>query len=92
MPNAQCPIPNAPVVLFRIQDFGIGIPKEDQEKLFEVFYRCSNVGEIVGTGLGLAIVKRSVELHGGAIAFESEVGVGTTFTVLLPCDRLPRTL
>ena len=84
--NYQLPITNYPIVIFRIRDFGIGIPKADQEKLFEAFYRCSNVGEIKGTGLGLAIVKKAVELHGGAIAFESEVGVGTTFTVILPAS------
>ena len=75
------------VVIFRIKDSGIGIPKEDQQKMFEAFYRCSNVGEIKGSGLGLAIVKKAVDLHGGAIALESEVGVGTTFTVILPAVR-----
>ncbi len=84
--NYQLPITNYPSVIFHIRDFGIGIPKEDQEKLFEAFYRCSNVGEIKGTGLGLAIVKKAVDLHGGAIALESEVGAGTTFTVILPAS------
>lgn len=84
--NHQLPITNYPSVIFHIRDFGIGIPKEDQEKLFEAFYRCSNVGEIKGTGLGLAIVKKAVDLHGGAIALESSVGVGTTFTVILPAS------
>lgn len=78
------PIRSDPVVIFRIQDSGIGIPKEDQHKLFEAFHRCSNVGDIKGTGLGLAIVKKAVELHGGAIAFDSKVGVGTTFIIILP--------
>jgi signal transduction histidine kinase len=82
--EALSPIRSDPVVIFRIQDSGIGIPKEDQDKLFEAFHRCSNVGEIKGTGLGLAIVKKAVELHGGAIAFESKVGVGTTFIIILP--------
>lgn len=71
-------------VIFRIQDNGIGIPPEDRERLFESFHRASNVGVIPGTGLGLAIVKKCVELHSGQIAVESEVGVGTTFTVTLP--------
>lgn len=70
--------------IFRIQDQGIGIPAEDQERLFDAFYRASNVDTIPGTGLGLAIVKRCVEAHGGEIAMQSEVGVGTTFTVTLP--------
>lgn len=72
----------------RIQDRGIGIPPEDQTKLFEPFHRGRNVGTLPGTGLGLAVVKKAVELHGGAIAFESEVGVGTTFTVTLPLYQI----
>ncbi|MCL1470540.1 hybrid sensor histidine kinase/response regulator [Argonema antarcticum] len=72
-------------VIFRIQDRGIGIPEEDLGKLFEPFHRCNNVGGIAGNGLGLTIVKKAVDLHGGAIAVESEVGVGTTFIVTLPC-------
>jgi len=70
--------------IFEIKDSGIGIPPEDRERLFEVFHRGSNVGNISGTGVGMAIVKQAVELHGGAIAFESQVGAGTTFTVSLP--------
>ncbi len=73
--------------LFRIQDRGIGIPLEDQAQLFEPFHRSRNVGTISGTGLGLAIVKKCVEHHGGQIAVESEVGVGTTFTIRLPLCR-----
>jgi signal transduction histidine kinase len=71
-------------VTFRIQDRGIGIPPKDQERLFEAFYRSSNVGTISGTGLGLAIVKRCVDVHGGQITVESEVEMGTTFTITLP--------
>lgn len=70
--------------IFQIQDSGIGIPPEDQERLFETFHRSQNVGNIPGTGLGLAIVKNSVNVHGGKISVHSEVGKGTTFTVLLP--------
>ncbi len=73
-------------VTFRIGDQGIGIPPEDQAQLFDAFYRSSNVGTISGTGLGLAIVKKCVDLHGGQIAVESEVGLGTTFTVILPLN------
>lgn len=72
------------LAVFRILDEGIGIPKEDQERLFETFHRGTNVGTISGTGLGLAIVKRSVDLHGGNISCHSEVGTGTAFTVTLP--------
>jgi signal transduction histidine kinase len=73
--------------VFRIQDQGIGIPKEDLQYLFESFYRGSNVGAISGTGLGLTIVKNSVDLHGGQMAVDSEVGVGTTFTITLPLNN-----
>jgi len=69
---------------FQIQDEGIGIPLNDQERLFSSFYRASNVGNISGTGLGLAIVKKAVDLHQGKITVKSEVGVGTTFLVSLP--------
>lgn len=71
-------------IVFRIQDHGIGIPKVDQKRLFETFHRASNAKSISGTGLGLAIVKQSVESHGGAITFESQENVGTTFIVALP--------
>lgn len=74
----------AECILLQIQDHGIGIPLDAQEHLFEAFYRATNVNEIQGTGLGLAIVKKCVDLYGGTIAFNSEVGVGSTFTVSLP--------
>ncbi|BAY47480.1 multi-sensor signal transduction histidine kinase [Scytonema sp. HK-05] len=74
-------------VIFRIQDEGIGIPEEDQSKLFTSFFRSSNTGNLPGTGLGLTIVKNAVELHGGQITLESQVGVGTTFTVILPLNK-----
>ena len=70
--------------IFLIQDRGIGIPTTDRANLFDSFHRATNVGTISGTGLGLAIVKKSVDLHGGNISVESEVGVGTTFIVTIP--------
>jgi signal transduction histidine kinase len=75
------------LVIFQIQDSGIGIPCEDQQRLFESFHRANNVGNIPGTGLGLAIVKKSVDLHGGKISVKSEVGVGTAFTVTIPLSK-----
>lgn len=75
-------------VVFQIRDRGIGIPIEDQQRLFETFHRATNVGTIAGTGLGLAIVKKCVDVHQGQIAVESEIGVGTTFTVTLPIYNL----
>ncbi len=71
-------------VTFKVQDFGIGIPQEAQQQLFESFHRADNVGSIPGTGLGLAIVKRSVDLHGGKISVDSTVDRGSTFTITIP--------
>lgn len=71
-------------VIFEIQDEGIGIPVEDQNRLFESFHRAKNAGNIPGTGLGLTIVQKSVNLHNGNISLVSKVGVGTTFQVRLP--------
>ena len=74
------------VAILKIQDKGIGIPELDQQRLFESFYRASNVQSLQGTGLGLVIVKKCVEAHQGKISFTSQVGVGTTFTVTLPLN------
>ncbi len=71
-------------VVFCIQDQGIGIPYQEQQEIFESFYRGTNVGKIKGTGLGLAIVKSCIELHQGCLEVNSEVGVGTEFVVTLP--------
>lgn len=71
-------------VVFRISDQGIGIPTEDQGRLFEEFHRAKNTGRIPGTGLGMSIVKKSVEAHSGSMEVDSKEGVGTAFTVRLP--------
>lgn len=73
--------------IFQVIDLGIGIHPEDQENLFEPFYRGKNVNSIAGSGLGLAIVKNYVELLKGKISFTSEIGLGTTFTVILPLNN-----
>lgn len=75
-------------ILFIVKDYGIGIKKEDQDKLFETFYRGKNIGKIEGTGLGLSIVKRCVESHGGKVTFESKLDKGTTFYVTIPMMAL----
>ncbi len=69
-----------------VEDSGIGISPDDVGNLFERFFRAGSATEqaIPGTGLGLAISKGIVEAHGGAIAVTSELGHGSTFTVLLP--------
>ncbi|MDX1993711.1 MAG: ATP-binding protein [bacterium] len=71
-------------ILLSVRDQGIGIPPEDQPRLFETFFRASNTRKIEGTGLGLAIVKSCVEAQGGTISFESEPGAGTTFHLKFP--------
>jgi len=72
--------------IFKVKDEGIGIPLENQKRLFESFYRADNVKNISGTGLGLFIVKKYIDISGGNISVESQVGVGTTFTVTLPLN------
>ncbi|RIW17135.1 hybrid sensor histidine kinase/response regulator [Algoriphagus lacus] len=67
-----------------IVDKGIGIPKAEQNKLFDRFFRAGNVGIIEGSGLGLSIVKKCLEVLHGEITFESEAGKGTTFHVTIP--------
>ena len=76
-------------LLFQVRDEGIGIPLQDQEKLFEAFHRASNVGDIPGTGLGLSIVKRYVEFQGGTIQVTSMPGEGTTMVIKLPLNPAP---
>jgi two-component system NtrC family sensor kinase len=72
-------------VILRVRDSGPGIPTADQPYLFDKFFRASNVPEdLPGTGLGLSIVKSIVDNHNGRIWVESNLGEGTTFTVVLP--------
>ena len=73
-------------VVLEVQDTGIGIPTEDQERLFQKFYRVRSPDThgIQGTGLGLAIVRSIVEAYGGQIGLESFPRLGSTFTVRLP--------
>jgi two-component system, OmpR family, phosphate regulon sensor histidine kinase PhoR len=72
-------------VILRVSDSGIGILQKDQPYIFDKFYRSDEaIDHYQGTGLGLSIVKSIVEQHGGRIWVQSEVGQGTTFTVMLP--------
>jgi PAS domain S-box-containing protein len=70
-----------------ITDEGIGIPEEEQSKLFGQFYRASNAQNHKGTGLGLHIVKQYLELLGGTINFMSKPNVGSTFTLKIPINH-----
>lgn len=69
-----------------VQDTGIGIPKEDQKRLFENFFRASNAAKYTadGTGLGLSLAKSLVHLSGGKIGFTSDVTSGSEFWFTLP--------
>ena len=69
---------------FQVRDQGIGVPAADQQRLFESFHRGQNAKTVAGTGLGLAVVKKCLDLHGGTIEVESQMGVGTIFTVDIP--------
>jgi two-component system phosphate regulon sensor histidine kinase PhoR len=73
-------------VVFTVSDTGIGIPQADQPRIFERFYRvdAARSREVGGTGLGLAIAKHLVEVHGGRIWVESEVGQGSQFHFSVP--------
>jgi two-component system, OmpR family, phosphate regulon sensor histidine kinase PhoR len=72
-----------------VSDTGIGIPKTDQERIFERFYRTdpARSRESGGTGLGLSIAKHLIEAHGGRIQVDSEVGKGSTFSIFLPIQK-----
>ncbi len=73
-------------IIVEVSDTGIGIPKEDQDRIFERFYRVDKTRsrKVGGTGLGLSIVKHIVLLHGGSVEVESELNKGSKFIVKLP--------
>jgi len=72
-----------------VQDEGVGISADDQARLFERFFRARSVTNVPGTGLGLYIVGRYVELLGGTIRLVSELGQGTTVTIVIPYENAP---
>jgi len=78
------------LVTFAVTDQGIGIPPEEQEHLFERFFRAKNTTGISGTGLGLSIVKKYLDLMEGTISVESQPGTGSTFTITLPAKVASR--
>jgi signal transduction histidine kinase len=73
-------------LVIQVVDSGIGIPLEDQERIFEPFVQgdSSKTRRYAGTGLGLAIARRIIELHGGSLTLQSAPGAGSTFTLRLP--------
>jgi two-component system sensor histidine kinase ChiS len=77
----------ADTVEISVSDTGIGIAESDREHLFEEFRQLDSATDKHGTGLGLALTKRFVELHGGHIRLDSELGKGSVFTLSLPLTR-----
>ena len=76
---------NATEVCISVTDDGAGIALDDQERIFERFYRVTGSGS-AGSGLGLAIARGLIELHGGRVWVESTLGCGSTFRIALPVD------
>jgi signal transduction histidine kinase len=78
-------------VTISVADHGIGIPREEQNRIFERFYRVGTglVHDVKGSGLGLALVKHIVEAHGGSVTIASEPERGSTFTIRLPMGAEP---
>lgn len=76
---------------FNLADEGLGIPAEDQQHIFEPFFRAGNVIDQQGTGLGLSIVRRYCELMNGKVSFESRENQGTVFTLWFPASCRPAT-
>ncbi len=78
-------------VLVRVQDFGVGIPPEQLERIFAVYHRLDSASTRVhyGVGVGLFIARRIVEAHGGTLTASSVPGSGSTFLVSLPAAEGP---
>jgi signal transduction histidine kinase len=76
-------------IYLKVEDQGIGISKENQDKVFEKFYRSGDIqnSTIKGSGIGLTIVSHIAVAHGGDVILESEPGKGTEVTIQLPIDR-----
>ena len=79
---------NSPAIVFQVTDTGIGIAPEDLQRLFQPFVQLDSAlnRQYEGTGLGLALVKKIVELHGGQVIAESQIRLGSCFTVALPYE------
>jgi signal transduction histidine kinase len=77
---------NGPAVEVRVADHGPGIPEQEQQRIFDPFYRGQRAlrDQVHGTGLGLNLVKRIIEAHGGTIRVKSRPATGTEFIVRIP--------
>jgi signal transduction histidine kinase len=75
-------------IVITIADTGLGIPEDEQSRVFEKFFRVrSHRDQVQGTGLGLSVVKQIVQGHGGEVDFTSQEDIGSTFTVNLPINK-----
>ena len=76
-------------MVISVQDYGVGISKDEQEKIFERFHRvCTGlVHDVKGSGLGLSIVSHIINAHSGKVHVESELGKGSTFSIHLPLAK-----
>lgn len=85
-PVTVCCVSKAGELMIRIEDYGIGIPKEHLAKIFDRFYRIDKAKSrsLGGTGLGLSIVKRIIDAHSGSVEVESAPGKGAKFTISIP--------
>lgn len=88
--SVDCIMMDQYMIEIRVRDSGIGIAKEKQDKIFESFFQNDIPDSIInqGSGIGLAITKEFVKLHGGEIFLESDEGIGSCFTILLPFEEL----
>jgi signal transduction histidine kinase len=73
-----------------VRDRGLGIPHDEQRRIFDKFVRGSTARDVRGTGVGLAMARQIVVAHGGEITVVSEPGQGSTFTIVLPASSTNR--
>ncbi|PWG80249.1 HAMP domain-containing sensor histidine kinase [Pararcticibacter amylolyticus] len=79
-------IADSNMVIISVTDQGIGIPKQEQQHVFEPFFRASNTSEFEGYGIGLPLTLNIIRLHKGSIGIRSEEKMGTEMQILLPCS------